>query len=153
MLKGINFENVQWKFEGTKEAMSIFDILRHTINTEVAWLKRLDDNSFDFIRKKDIITFDDLKERYINQETYYLDRLGKIDQNELQITPMIYEGPDIVQIGTFAWVILKVSIHSFHHAGQISHIRYTLNNPPEQPPVNDKSTWWWASEAIIALLA
>lgn len=151
MLANLSLEDIQWKNKGTEKAMSIYDILRHIVNTEVFWLRRLDDNHFDVIRSTDKTGFEDLLVRYKEQEQYYLDRLTKAHENSLKLTPIKYNRQELIQRGTFGWIVIKVSIHAFHHAGQISHIRYSLNNPPKQPLPDERSTWWWASEAVIAL--
>ena len=58
-----------------------------------------------------------------------------------------YDNEKLVKPGNFTWLVLRTSLHAIHHFGQIAHIRYSLNNPPNKE--ERKVTWGEAMDVIV----
>jgi uncharacterized damage-inducible protein DinB len=136
MLNGLTTDEVLWRPEKTR-GRTIQSYFRHMINAEIYWLKSLEDHSFEYIPKS--ANFSELLERFTQLEDHLLDSVENAPEEQLAVRVPIFDGEKIKKKGTLAWMIMRTSLHAIHHFGQISHIRYSFENPP--PKIQDVPSW------------
>ncbi len=136
MIDGLTADELLWCPKGTR-GRTIQSYFRHIINAEIYWLRTLEDNSFDYKSKS--ADFNELVEVFTQLETHLLDSVENAPEEQLALRIPIFDGEKIKKKGTLAWMIMRTSLHAIHHFGQISHIRYSFENPP--PEIKDDLSW------------
>jgi len=136
MLSELSTSEILWRPDGTK-GRTIQSYFRHMINAEIYWLKSLDDHTFEYLSKES--DFNELKKNYKKLEGHLTNSVAKSSEEQLIVRVPVFEGEELKKKGTLAWMIMRTSLHAIHHLGQISHIRYSLENPPKKNP--DVPTW------------
>ncbi|MHA2225406.1 MAG: DinB family protein [Candidatus Hodarchaeales archaeon] len=144
ILEGLTKEELLWRPEGTK-ARTIQSYFRHIINAEIYWLKKLDDEKFFFMQKD--TSFNDLLSVYGQIEHYLIQLIEKISEDDLVPKKPVFKGKEQQQKGNLTWMVERTSLHAIHHFGQISHIRYCLENPPPDSP----PTWGQVIDSLVFL--
>ncbi|MFX0086152.1 MAG: DinB family protein [Candidatus Hodarchaeota archaeon] len=146
MLDGLTAEELIWRPEGTR-GRTIQSYFRHMINAEIYWLRSLEDNSFDYMPKS--ASFNDLFEIFTQLESHLIDSVENAPEEQLVLRIPIFDGEKIIMKGTLAWMIMRTSLHAIHHFGQISHIRYSFENPPLE--TKDDLSWGKIMDTISFL--
>lgn len=136
LLDGLTPDELVWRPEGTR-GRTIKSYFRHMINAEIYWLKSLEDHSFDYLPKE--AEFGELLTTYNNLENHLAQSLDNSTEEQLKARVPLFEDDELQKKGTLTWMILRTSLHAIHHFGQISHIRYSIENPPLKNP--DVPTW------------
>lgn len=136
MLSELSTSELLWRPDGTK-GRTIQSYFRHMINAEIYWLKSLEDHFFDYLPKE--AEFSELLTTYNNLESHLAQSLDNSTEEQLKVRVPFFEDDILQKKGTLAWMIMRTSLHAIHHFGQISHIRYSIENPPLKNP--DVPTW------------
>ena len=144
MLDNLTPLELTWLPKDTN-AQTITDYFRHIINAEIFWLKHLGDTKFKYEPESE--EFTKLLQTYKQLENYLIDRITNTSDSELAIRLPVYENDKLLKPGNFSWLVLRTSLHAIHHFGQIAHIRYSLNNPPNKE--TRKVTWGEAMDVIL----
>jgi uncharacterized damage-inducible protein DinB len=144
MIDGLNDRELSW-IPPDSNARTIQSYFRHIINAEIYWLKHLGDESFSYEPRS--VEFSVLQETYKKLGNYLTTRINEIEEEELTIRTPIFEGNELQTPGSFSWIVLRTSLHAIHHFGQISHIRYSLDNPPNP---DSRTVTWGETMDIIA---
>jgi uncharacterized damage-inducible protein DinB len=144
ILEGISPSELDWSPDD-KYAQTIIQYFRHIVNAEIYWLKHIGDNTFEY--EPESVKFQKLLQKYIQLEKYLISKINNASEEELAIRLPLFENDTLVQQGSMVWLILRTSLHAVHHFGQIAHIRYSLNNPPDAE--TRKVTWGEAMDVII----
>lgn len=150
-LAHLDAESYNWTPANTK-ARSISSYFRHVVNAEIYWLQAIEKNTIPYIAKQD--SFNDMIEKYKLMEETYKNLLNKASEKDLEIRETKYiqhkdtENLEIIQTGTLAWTILRISLHALGHISQITYILYSLGVRGEE---NAEFNWWNVTEKIIAL--
>jgi uncharacterized damage-inducible protein DinB len=127
------------------DAQTITDYFRHIVNAEIFWLKHLGDTKFEYESKSE--EFTKLLQTYKKLENYLINQITNTSDTELAIRLPIYENEKLLKPGNISWLVLRTSLHAIHHFGQIAHIRYSINNPPNKR--ERKVTWGEAMDVIV----
>jgi len=143
MLDGLSSSELSWSPENA-DAQTISQYFRHVINAEIYWLKHLGDTTFEY--EPESKEFQDLLQKYNQLEKYLITKISNASELELATHLPIYDNDLLVKNGSLGWVVLRTSLHAIHHFGQISHIRHSLNNPPNIE--TRKITWGEAMDVI-----
>ena len=143
MLEGLSLEDLEWKPRGGN-ARTIKSLFRHILNAEIYWLKHLGDNFFSYQSKDK--SMQELYETFNELESYLISLISSASQEDLKIRNPIYDNEDLKTPGSLAWMILRTSLHAVHHFGQISHIRFSMDKPPD--PNSKEITWGEAMDVI-----
>ncbi|MHA1941302.1 MAG: DinB family protein [Candidatus Hodarchaeales archaeon] len=136
MVDDLSYEELNW-IPPESNARTIQSYFRHIINAEIYWLKHLGDESFTYEPRT--VEFRQLQETYQKLGQYLKSKINNAEEAELEIRTPSYEGNELQNPGTFSWIVLRTSLHAIHHFGQISHIRYSMDKPPN--PDLQKVTW------------
>ncbi len=136
LLDGLTPDELLWRPEGTR-GRTIQSYFRHLINAEIYWLKNLDDHTFDYLPKE--VEFSELLTTYNSLESHLAQSLDNSKEEQLKVKVPLFEDDKLQKKGTLAWMIMRTSLHAIHHFGQISHIRYSIENPPLKN--SDVPTW------------
>jgi uncharacterized damage-inducible protein DinB len=136
LLDGLTQDELLWRPEGTR-GRTIQSYFLHMINAEIYWLRSLEDHSFDYLPKEAV--FSELLKTYNRLKDHLLQSLDNTPEEEVKVKMPIFEGDTLQKKGTLAWMIMRTSLHAIHHFGQISHIRYSIENPPLKN--TDVPTW------------
>ncbi len=144
MLEDLTKEELLWRPDNTN-ARTIHSFFRHIINAEIYWLKHLNDDTFSYEPKTSefqelITTFDKLGE-------YFINTIETTEESGLTFRTPKYEGETLIDPGTISWVVLRTSLHAIHHFGQIAHIRYSMEKPPNLE--TRKISWGGAMDIIV----
>lgn len=141
MFEDLSSSDLTWTPNG--DAKTIAHYFRHIVNAEIYWLKHLGDTTYEY--EPESQKFKKLLEIYTQLGEYLIEKIKA--EGNLAIRLPIYENDSLVQVGNLSWVILRTSLHSIHHFGQIAHIRYSLNKPPNKE--TRKVTWGEAMDVIV----
>ncbi len=144
MLEDLTKEEILWQPDNTN-ARTIQSFLRHIVNAEVFWLKHLSDETFSYEPKS--INFQKLLQTYDKLENHFITCIQNANDTDLEFHTPKYEGEVLVSPGTISWVILRTSLHSIHHFGQIAHIRYSMEKPPNKE--TQKISWGEAMDIVV----
>ncbi|MFX0117244.1 MAG: DinB family protein, partial [Candidatus Hodarchaeota archaeon] len=129
-------EEANWCPANTK-ARTIQSYVRHLVNTEIYWLRALEETHFHYLPRE--APFKAIIDSYKALEAHYLDLLKAAALDDLTIIPTKYGKDDQVQKrGTLAWTLLRVALHAFGHISHINHIRYSLGRSLP----SGESLWW-----------
>ncbi|PWI47631.1 hypothetical protein CEE45_10720 [Candidatus Heimdallarchaeota archaeon B3_Heim] len=144
MLEDLIKEDLLWQPENTN-ARTIQSFFRHIINAEIFWLKHLEDETYSYEPKssdfqKLLLTFDEL-------EKHFITCIQNSKDSDLEFHTPKYEGEELMTPGTLSWVILRTSLHAVHHFGQIAHIRYSMDKPPNKE--TRKISWGGTMDIIV----
>ena len=99
-------------------------------------------------------TFEDMITKYKTIEQVYYQLLQAAQDKDLEIIETKYKQNadgstlEIVQRGTLAWTVLRISLHALGHMSQITYILYALGVRGKEDP---EYNWWNLTEKIIAL--
>ena len=143
MLDGLSSSELIWSPENT-DAQTIIHYFQHIINAEVFWLNHLGDTTFKC--ESESKELQDLLQKYNHLEKHLITKISDASEVELATRLPIYDNDLLVKQGSLGWVVLRTSLHAIHHFGQISHIRHSLNNPPNIEA--RKFTWEEAMDVI-----
>jgi uncharacterized damage-inducible protein DinB len=143
MLQGLSLEELEWK-PRSGNARTIKSLFRHILNAEIYWLKHLGDNFFSYQSKDK--SMQELFETFNELESYLISLISSVSPENLKIRNPIYDNDDLKAAGSLAWMILRTSLHAVHHFGQISHIRFSMDKPPD--PNLKEVTWGEAMDVI-----
>lgn len=150
-LSDVKPESYNWTPPNTK-ARSIASYFRHLVNAEIYWLQAIQTNAIPYITKND--SFDDMINKYKSIEQIYNQLLQEAQDKDLEIIETKYKddnsgnSTEIVQRGTLAWTVLRISIHALGHMSQITYILYALGVRGKEDP---EYNWWNMTEKLIAL--
>ena len=144
MLGNLTPLELTWLPKNT-DAQTITDYFRHIINAEIFWLKHIGDTKYEYEPESE--EFTKLLQTYKQLEDYLIDRIKNSPDTELAIRLPIYENEKLVTPGNLSWLVLRTSLHAIHHFGQIAHIRYSINNPPNKG--ERKVSWGEAMDVIV----
>ena len=147
MLNGLTLEELEWKPRGGN-ARTIKSLFRHVLNAEIYWLKHWGDNFFSYQSKER--SMQELYETFNELETYLISLISNASAENLKIRNPIFDNEELKTPGSLAWMILRTSLHAVHHFGQISHIRFSMGNPPD--PNSREITWGEAMDVITKAL-
>ena len=144
MLEDLSTTELLWNPENTN-ASTIKNLFRHIINAEIYWLKHLNDETFQYEQKT--AEFQKLLETYSLLEKYLITSIQNSQDKDLEFRTPKYEGEELKSPGSISWVILRTSLHSVHHFGQVAHIRHSMEKPPN--PETRKISWGEAMDIIV----
>ncbi|MHA1975689.1 MAG: DinB family protein [Candidatus Hodarchaeales archaeon] len=144
MLEDLTKENLLWRPENTN-ARNIYSFFRHIINAEIYWLKHLGDETFSYEPKA--IEFQKLVGTYGKLEKYLITLIENTESQQLEFHTPKFEGEELIDPGTISWVVLRTSLHAIHHFGQIAHIRYSMEKPPNL--MTRKVSWGAAMDIVV----
>ncbi len=147
MLEGLSQKEFEWKPVGGR-ARTIKSLFRHILNAEIYWLKHLGDNSYSYESKTESI--DHLFEAFNKIEQHLISLLSNASDDDLMIKNPKFNGDKLQIPGSLAWIVLRTSLHAVHHFGQIAHIRFSMEKPPN--PEERKVTWGEAMDVITKVM-
>ena len=136
MVDDLSEDEITW-VPPDSSARTIQSYFRHIVNAEIYWLKHLGDESFSYEPRSAV--FKTLQETYKNLGEYLKSKLDSAEEEELVIRTPIFDKNELQKPGSLSWVILRTSLHAIHHFGQVAHIRYSMDKPPD--PDLRKVTW------------
>ena len=151
LLSDLKPDVYSWTPLNTK-GRSIVSYFRHLVNSEIYWLYAIKKHDIPYIMKDS--TFEDMINKYKEMEKLYVGLLHEANNNDLKILETKYLDKnnginmEIVQQGTLAWTVLRISLHALGHISQMTYILYALGvRGKEHPDYN----WWNLTEKIISL--
>ncbi len=136
MVSDLNEDELNW-IPPKSNARTIQSYFRHIINAEIYWLKHLGDESFSYEPRS--VEFPKLQKTYEKLGNYFTSKMNDAKEGELEIRTPVFNGNELQKPGSFSWIVLRTSLHAIHHFGQIAHIRYSMDKPPN--PDLRKVTW------------
>ena len=143
MLEGLVQEDYEWRPSGGS-GRTIQSLVRHIINAEIYWLKHLGDDTYNYLSRKN--TINDMSLTFKELEHHLISLLNNASDDDLKITNPIFDDDKLETPGSLAWMVIRTSLHAVHHFGQIAHIRFSMEKPPD--PEERKVSWGEAMDVI-----